>query len=127
MIEVVGIFGCVSAAVAAGVIAGLSVALSAISLGYGISSSLDSAEQMDTANLKNEERAAIQERLANSQNKKALIKAAQMAATGTLMDRIMEGNFERKTNAALSRMHTTNGSNGTVPRSERHYGNNVRM
>ena len=119
MIGMIGILGCVSGATCAiAVCAIVSAAVSIVSLGYGISSSLESADRMDQMNADNEERSNVQKALADRANRESLVKAAQMAATGSLMDRIMTQRAESKATKLRRQSHGVDSQHGAVPRGE---------
>lgn len=117
MIGLVGILGCIT--IAAVVVAAVAAV---VSTAYSVYNADATSDEMDAQNAKNEERMAVQEALAERQNKRALLKAAQMAATGSLMDRIMASNLEHKAENERRKMHRVGTPQGAIPRPERNFG-----
>ncbi len=117
MFGVIGILACMPIAAAV-----VSAAVAVASTCYTIYNANDTADQMDAQNAKNEERMNVQNALAERQNKRALIKASQMAASGTLMDKIKASDLEHRTQNERRKLHRVDASPGSVPRAERDYG-----
>lgn len=115
MFGLTGILGCSIAAI---VCAAVAAAATVISTTYSIYSADENADKMDQMNADNEERANVQKSLADRANREALVKAAQMAATGSLMDRIMTQRAEDKANRTRRQLHRVDSSHGAVPRGE---------
>lgn len=113
MIGLVGILGC--GAIAAAVVCAVATVVSTC---YTIYSADENASRMDQMNADNEERANVQKSLADRANREALVKAAQMAATGSLMDRIMTQRAEDKANRTRRQLNRVDSSHGAIPRGE---------
>lgn len=109
------ILGCSIAAI---VCAAVAAAATVISTTYTIYNANETSDRMDQMNADNEERADVQKALADRANREALVKAAQMAATGSLMDRIMTQRAEDKATTARRKMHRVDSSHGAIPRGE---------
>jgi hypothetical protein len=117
MFGIVGILACMPIASAV-----IGAVAAAVSTTYGVYNANDTAEKMDAQAAEQKENMTVQEALAKKQNQKALVKAAQMAATGSLLDRIMTDRAEHKTREANKKLHRVDSSNGSIPRAERNFG-----
>jgi len=115
MIGLEGILGCsIALIVCTAVTAAVTVATSI----YSIYNANESADRMDQMNADNEERSDVQKALADRANRESLVKAAQMAATGSLMDRIMTQRAESKATKLRRQSHGVDSQHGAVPRGE---------
>ena len=117
MVGVIGIIGCMAIASAV-----VSAALAVVSLGYSIHSSNEQEEQVEKMDAKNAERQKQAEIMQKAKQRKSLIRAAQMAASGSLLDRIQTSRASREAKKAREKARNGEYRASVVPRPPRDYG-----
>ena len=102
MIGMIGIMGCIAVSVCAAI----SAAVSIVSMAYSIDASRKNKDRMERAEARQEERQAQMKLLQKRQQRKSMLRAAQMAANGIVMDRWNERKDKAAANAARRQVGT---------------------
>ena len=118
MIGMLGILGCVIGVMIA------SVVVSAVGATYGIYSSYEAGERQEAADAKAAENQKQADYIQKRQQRKALVRASQMAASGTMLDRIKKAKVAREIQQVNEKLKQGQPS-GAVPRPPRDYGTPV--